>query len=73
MSIVSNANTTHKRFIYIAFIASIVFNVVTISISAVTHKELRKIKGRLMSVNGKERSFDEVIDELIKFWRNRKA
>jgi len=43
----------------------------TIHISEETHKELKKIKGELMAKNGRERSFDEVVLELIKFWREK--
>jgi len=41
----------------------------TISISEETHKELKKIKGKLMASNAKEHSFDDVIVELIKCWK----
>jgi len=44
----------------------------TIHISEETHRELRKIKGELMASNGKERSFDDVILELIKHWKEKK-
>ena len=44
----------------------------TIHASEGTHKELRKIKGELMASNGKERSFDDVILELIKHWKEKK-
>jgi predicted CopG family antitoxin len=43
----------------------------TVHISEETHKELKKIKGSLMATNGKERSFDEVINELITFYKER--
>jgi len=43
----------------------------TIHISEQTHKELKKIKGELMAKNGKERSFDDVVLELIKFWKEK--
>ena len=36
-----------------------------------TKRELTKIKGELESKNGKTRSLDEVIMELIKFWRQK--
>lgn len=41
----------------------------TISITEETQTELRKIKGQLMASNGKERSFDDVIMELVKHWK----
>jgi len=44
----------------------------TIHISEETHKELKKIKGSLMATNGKERSFDEIISELVEFWKEKK-
>jgi predicted CopG family antitoxin len=44
----------------------------TIHISEETHKELRKIKGELMALDGRERSFDELIRELINCWRTMK-
>jgi len=50
----------------------IVSNMTTISITEETHTELRKIKGQLMALNGKERSFDEVIMELIEHWKIRR-
>ena len=40
----------------------------TIQVSEKRHIELRKIKGSLLAVNGKERSFDETIGELVTFW-----
>jgi len=43
----------------------------TIHISEQTHKELKKIKGELMAKNGKERSFDDVVLELIRFWKEK--
>jgi len=48
---------------------SIVADMTTISITEETQTELRKIKGQLMASNGKERSFDDVIMELIKHWK----
>jgi len=44
----------------------------TIHISEQTHEELRKIKGALMASNGKERSFNDVITELILSWKEKK-
>jgi predicted CopG family antitoxin len=44
----------------------------TISITEETQTELRKIKGQLMASNGKERSFDDVIMELVKHWKVRR-
>jgi len=41
----------------------------TIQVSQETHIELKKIKGSLLAANGRERSFDEVIGELIAFWK----
>ncbi len=43
----------------------------TIHISTETQKELRKIKGQLMASNGREKSFEDVIAELIKNWKSR--
>ena len=54
------------------FIVVVVVVMVTISISKETHTELRKIKGQLMASNGKERSFDDVIVELINLWKEKK-
>jgi predicted CopG family antitoxin len=51
---------------------SIVADMTTISITEETQTELRKIKGQLMASNGKERSFDDVIMELIKHWKIRR-
>jgi len=51
---------------------SIVADMTTISITEETQTELRKIKGQLMASNGKERSFDHVIMELIKHWKIRR-
>jgi len=45
----------------------------TIKISDETHTELRKIKGSLLVKNGRERSFDEIIIELIACWKQHKA
>ena len=50
---------------------SIVAAMTTISITEETQTELRKIKGQLMASDGKERSFDDVIMELIKDWKVR--
>ena len=50
---------------------SIVADMTTISITEKTQTELRKIKGQLMASDGKERSFDDVIMELIKHWKVR--
>lgn len=55
------------------FVMVIVSAMTTISISEETHTELRKIKGRLMASNGKERSFDDVIMELIRRWKRLEA
>ena len=52
---------------------SIVAGMTTISITEETQIELRKIKGQLMASNGKERSFDDVIMELIKDWKVRRS
>jgi len=52
---------------------SIVAAMTTISITEETQTELRKIKGQLMSSDGKERSFDDVIMELIKDWKVRRS
>jgi predicted CopG family antitoxin len=52
---------------------SIVADMTTISITEETQTELRKIKGQLMASNGKERSFDDVIIELIKHWKIRRT
>lgn len=41
----------------------------TIQVSEERHIELRKIKGSLLATNGKERSFDETIGELVDFWK----
>jgi predicted CopG family antitoxin len=52
---------------------SVVAAMTTISITEETQTELRKIKGQLMASNGKERSFDDVIMELIKDWKVRRS
>ena len=52
---------------------SIVAAMTTISITEETQTELRKIKGQLMASDGKERSFDDVIMELIKDWKVRRS
>lgn len=44
----------------------------TIHISEETHLELKKIKGTFLAANGKERSFDEIIQKLIKTWKERR-
>jgi predicted CopG family antitoxin len=44
----------------------------TIHVSSETHTELNKIKGELLAKNGRERSFDEVIAELIACWKKEK-
>lgn len=44
----------------------------TIHISDETHIELKKIKGSLLVKNGRERSFDEIIRELIACWKEMK-
>lgn len=54
-------------------IMAIVLVMTTISISEEAHTELRKIKGQLMASNGKERSFDDIIMELIKHWKGEEA
>lgn len=41
----------------------------TIHISGETHIDLKKIKGSLLAVDGQERSFDDIIRELITFWK----
>lgn len=41
----------------------------SIQIYESTRKELTKVIGELQSKNGKKRSYDEAIGELIKFWR----
>jgi len=43
----------------------------TVHISEETHIELKKIKGSLLASNGQERSFDEIIKELIVFWKEK--
>ncbi|MEM3616465.1 MAG: hypothetical protein QXM65_07800 [Candidatus Bathyarchaeia archaeon] len=44
----------------------------TIHVSEETHTELRKVKGELLAKNGRDRSFDEVIAELIACWKKTK-
>ena len=44
----------------------------TVKISEETHIELKKIKGSLLAKNGRERSFDEIIRELIVCWKEKK-
>jgi len=61
-----------KPYIFFVFIVFVVVVMVTISISEETHTELRKIKGHLMASNGKERSFDDVIMELINLWKEKR-
>jgi predicted CopG family antitoxin len=46
-----------------------VLTLTTIKISEETHVELNKIKGSLLAKDGKERSFDDVIRELIACWK----
>ena len=41
----------------------------TIRITEETHSELNRIKGSFLMRNGYERSFDEVIQQLIAFWK----
>ena len=41
----------------------------TIHVSKETHTELKKIKGELLAKDGRDRSFDEVIAELVAFWK----
>ncbi len=43
-----------------------------IAISKKAHTELQKIKGEFMAQNGKDRSFDDVIMELVKRWKDTK-
>jgi len=38
-----------------------------------TGKRLCKIEGKMMSSNGKHRSADDVINELIDFWEEKKG
>jgi len=52
-----------------SIILHIVVSMTTIHISEETHLELNKIKGTMLAENGKERSFDEIIKELITFWK----
>jgi hypothetical protein len=40
----------------------------SIQIYETTHKELTKLIGELQSHDGKKRSYDEAIIELIQFW-----
>ena len=54
---------------FIFVILNIVITMTTIHVSEETHIKLRKIKGSLLAANGRERSFDEVIRELIAFWK----
>ena len=61
-----------KIYIVSVPIMATVSDMTTISITDETHTELRKIKGQLMASNGKERSFDDVIMELIKRWKVRR-
>ncbi len=71
--VVFNTIITHKGYICIVSIVSVVLDMVTISISEETHTELKKIKGSLMASNGRERSFDEVIMNLVKRWKSQKT
>lgn len=59
--------------IYIVSVSTVktVSDMTTISITDETHIELRKIKGELMASNGKDRSFDNIIMELIRHWKVR--
>jgi len=41
----------------------------TIYVSDNTHIELKKVKGYFLAKNGHERSFDEVIAELVACWK----
>jgi hypothetical protein len=66
------ASCVNKRYIALMASMSIVADMTTISITEETQTELRKIKGQLMASNGKERSFDDVIMELIKHWKIRR-
>ena len=43
----------------------------TVHISEETHIDLKKIKGSFLAKNGRERSFDEIIQELIAFWKKK--
>jgi len=49
-----------------------VVSMTTIHISEETHLELNKIKGAMLAENGKERTFDEIIKELIVIWKKTK-
>jgi len=44
----------------------------TLKISDSIHEELTRIKGQLIARNGKVKSYDETIAELIKFWKEKK-
>lgn len=44
----------------------------TIQVSQETHTELNKIKGTMLAKNGKQRSFDKIINELIAVWKETK-
>jgi len=61
----------NKIYIVSVSIVKTVFDMTTISITDETHIELRKIKGELMASNGKERSFDDIIMELVRHWKVR--
>jgi hypothetical protein len=44
----------------------------SIQVYDATRKELIRVRGEFESSNGKRRSFDDIILELIKFWREKK-
>jgi len=44
----------------------------TLKISEETHRLLTKVKGELTARDGKLKTFDETIAELIDFWRKKK-
>jgi len=62
----------NKIYIVSVSIVKTVSDMTTISITDETHIELRKIKGELMASNGKDRSFDDIIMELIRHWKVRR-
>lgn len=45
----------------------------TIYVSDPVHNELKKIKGIFLAKDGQERSFDEIISELIACWKEYKG
>lgn len=57
----------------IILIFYIVVSMTTIHISEETHVELKKIKGSLLVKNGRERSFEDIIRELIACWKQHKG